>query len=292
MADTAAKHSLNWRRRPSLALFGVVAAYAAFNVITSLLWPKPDDEIAVLLIAIIGVFVLQPMIIGVWLALGSGSWLTRLPIAVPCFLLLLLAPAIFSRDGVDIARDEFIVTVLAGLGILVATSLIFSCIRWFTRFRIASDRRQTPGNQKAQFNIRYLLILTALCAVVLGILSQIKFQADPPRGFLSGLDFFVVIVVFGGSVVATALLPTLSIPLFILHGQPSRRAIQIAFAAWIVISGLLIIFLVDQEDPLVVLQSGLIAQSSAALAGALTALFLRWAGVRLVKGSPNPTQEL
>ena len=98
----------------------------------------------------------------------------------------------------------------------------------------------------------------------------------------------VVVVAFGGSLAAVGLLPTLAVPLAILHGQPSSRAIKWVAVLWLVITIAITIFTIDQENPFVIFGALLAAQFAAVVVGALTALFLRRFGLRLIRPNNLP----
>ena len=75
MTETAANSApLNARDRTPLALAGVVVAFAVLNSIASTaiwIWPNSDDGIGG--VVALGVLVFQPVMFGVWTALGAGK---------------------------------------------------------------------------------------------------------------------------------------------------------------------------------------------------------------------------
>jgi hypothetical protein len=294
MTETAAPSAPPLARdRTSLALAGVVVVFALLNSIASLAsWIWPDIYGDLLSIIAVAVLVFQPMMFGVWTALGAGSILTRLPIAVPCLMLLFIAPGYVPAYFADVRRKEFVVAVLVGFAIYAATLILFLVFRWFTGFRI-QPRASQPSIEKAgiSYSVKYLWALITVYAVALGLTTQLKFQAaQPPPNFIFGPDFFISILVLGGAIISAAALPTLAIPLAILHGRPSRRAVLSSIAFWIVVTLSAFVTLNDKNQPLETLGALLLAQFGAALAGALTALPLRVAGLQLVRYRPNTVQ--
>jgi hypothetical protein len=159
--------------------------------------------------------------------------------------------------------------------------------RRFTNFRIrAANEPSTSISPAFKFSIKYLLVLITIYSVVLGMTSQLQFQTNPSSSVFFGPAFFIEIVVFGGAVVSAALLPTTAIPLSILYGSVTRSAVAKLFIFWAVVTGTVVLFTLDMDDPSV-LGFLLLAQFGSAIAGALAALLLRRAGLKLVQDRPR-----
>ena len=282
MTDTAAASvPPNLRDRTPLALASIVAAFAIFNSVATWIWP---DHEGILSFMMLGAFTMQPILLGIWTALGAGSILTRLPIAVPCMLLLFVVPGYIPAASADVRRIEFIAFALAGFAIYVAAIVLFLIFRWFTGFRIQSATiKPSFDNVRIKFSIRYLFALMTVCAIAAGLAAQLKFQTKPPPPSFLGSDFLISMLTYGSALLATMVLPTVVVPLAVLHGRPSHRAIipLIVFWAIITISGVVVVTFGDKyvEAIEVIVQ----LQIGAVLAGALAAIPLRIAGLRLVR---------
>jgi hypothetical protein len=141
-----------------------------------------------------------------------------------------------------------------------------------------------------KFSLKYLFALITICAITIGLATQLKFRTKPPSGFNFGPDFFIAILLIGGAAITAAILPTTAIPLAILHGSPTPRLLKWAACIWAAFTGAIFVALFDIDDASSTLTVVLLAQLGAALAGALTAWPLRIAGLRLVRPiSPAPS---
>jgi hypothetical protein len=281
----------NLRDRAPLILSCIAAAYVALGAI--LWWASNAAEDGISGAIALATLVAQPMLIGVWTALGAGSILTRLPLAIPCTAFQVIVLAYIPRVRSTLQREEFYIYLVAGLAIWAAATIVFLIVRRFSGLRIQHVAPQ-PDIKPAglQFSIRYLLTLTTLYAVALGSIIQVEFKPPPPLpfwGFMFGPDFLMTVVAVGGAIMFAALLPTMAVPLAILHGRPSRRPITWVIGLWIVITLSIIIFTIDQEEnPLLTLGFLLLTQATAAAIGAGTALALRYAGLKLTRTSLPP----
>lgn len=271
------------RDRTHLALAGVVVAYAVINAGVLLILPdNPEDWAEAIMI---GGTVFQPTIFGLWTALGAGSILTRLPMAAASLMLLFVVPGYIPANFADTQRKDFIATVLAGFTIYAATVVLFLIFRWFTGFRIHRPHREAPtSSARVKFSIKYLLALTTIFAVVLGLTAQLKFQTTPPPpSFILGPNFFIEILVVMSSVIYAAVLPTIAVPLSILHGHPTRSAMLWPVAIWIVFMTSLVFVFIDDGDLVNTIGFMLLAQLGAIVLGALTSFPLRYCGLRLTR---------
>jgi hypothetical protein len=113
-------------QRISFALFGIVLLLATFNAAAQWLFPKDGSGGDYLVGVYFGVLVMEPILFGFWLGLGTGSFAMQLPLAVPCLLLLFMAPGINRSRFADTPRFEFIVTVAVGLAIFAVSTGVFT----------------------------------------------------------------------------------------------------------------------------------------------------------------------
>jgi hypothetical protein len=204
---------------------------------------------------------------------------------IPCLLMLLVAPGI--NPSADAQLREFVAIVIAGIAIFAATSLLFAIIHWRTSFRLLPAAIQRDGEaMKLSFSIKYLLVLTMLCAIVLATLSRLRFDSEPPpSSFLGGFDFFVVILIIGGASLSALVLPTLVVPLMILHRRPWRRVIFWALAFWAIVTFSLTAYWTLEDDGPWLSVAGYIvmAQLGPIVAGVFTGMLLQLAGWHLVR---------
>ncbi len=274
-------------RPPTIVLAGIVLALIALNVLATWLYRfagPPDDW---LLALTWGVWVFEPILFGVWAALGGGSLVTRLPIAIPFLLMLFVAPGLNKASFADMERFEFIIMVLAGMAIFAVATMLFLAARWFTGLRIEAPAAAQIGDRcRVRFSMKYMLTLITVYAVLFGMATQLKFRTEPPPPsfIVFGPDFYIHVFALGGAIVSGILLPIIAVPLFVLRQQFSKRAAQFAVAFWLVVTVLAapIFAFLAEESPLEVLQFTLLIQLGATFVGLLVALPMRWVGFRLV----------
>jgi len=282
VAPVAPEHS----PRPTRALIGVVVAFAVVNLL--FVWIDPEGPDSVLLAVMYGMFAQEPILFGVWTALGAGSILKRLPVAILLLVLIDIAPGYIPAGYSDIRSDEFALALLMGVAVYIMATLVFLVFRMLTRFRI---QLPTGGPQDSvRFSLQELLILITLCAIAMGLGLHLKFNTSP-QPFVFGFDFYLHVLTVGGSILSLALLPTTAVLLAFLHGRPSRGAIQSAAALWFVVVLVLILFFVDRDKIFTeFLVPILVMQLSASVVGAAVAIWLRYNGLRLVRPPRLATQ--
>jgi hypothetical protein len=272
----------------------VVIALALLNSAATAFWPDAGNDDYFVLVAW-PMFAFEPMAFGVWTALGAGSILKRLPVAAACLMLVFVAPSFVPAAFADLSQSEYTVGVATGFGVFAATIVLFLIFRRFTGFRIIPTTVQKSADSAGlKFSIKELLGLITLYAVVLGLVSQLVFQTkpDPNGSIFLGPDCFIRMFLFGGSIVSTAVLPTLTVPLSILHGRPTRRAIALMPVVWVVatLPVALLVLTADVDDYSEFLGALLLVQLTAATVGALVAIALRSAGLRLVRRTNKPPE--
>lgn len=269
------------RNRSTWALAGIVVGFALFNSIATFLWPTNDSPVGFLLL---GAMDTQPLLFGMWTALGAGSMVTRFPMATACLMMLFVAPGYLPAAFADIQRRDFIAAVLAGLAVYSVAVILFALFRRFTGSRIISNASALSHDHRVRFSTKYLLILITIVAVVLGLSTQLKFQQIQPIWNFLAPNFYIAMLTFGTAIVTIVTLPTLAVPLAILRGRLSRRAIIFAVVFWLIVVCLLLIFsFIEQGEPLNDLGAALLAQVGAILIGTAAAVPLRVAGMRLVR---------
>lgn len=277
--DTSA--TLPERDGKAWALVRIVVGLALFNSLATFLWPTSDSVKEFLLF---GAMDAQPLLFGMWTALAAGSVLTRIPMAVSCLMLLFVVPGYVPAAFADLQQREFVAAILAGMAVYAVAVFLFVLFRRFTGFQIQSVTSNSSNDSRVRFSTRYLLILITVVAVVLGLSTQMQFQQKAPSWSFLGPNFFVVVITYGTAILTGAVVPMLAVPLAILHGHPSRRAILWAIAFWAIVILLFFAFIIiGQGNPVDDLAAVLLAQVGASLIGAVAAVSLRVVGMRLVR---------
>lgn len=269
------------RDRSNRALLLVVAGLATLNSFGSFI-SEVAEPVAV---AIWAAVVVQPLLIGMWTALGSGSMLTRLPLAAPSLMLLFVAPGYIPAAYNSTHRYEFVTLVLAGFAVFGISIAVFTLFRYITRLRILPVTRPNVDRSNVAFRLSYLFALMTMYAITIALTSQLKFDTSAQLNFL-GPDFFVAIALFGGTVLTVILLPTMAVPLAILHGHINRGPAIVAISLWAIATTAVCIYFAVGHVPLTTIVGEVfLAELTATVLGALAALTLRWGGLRLVRVS-------
>jgi hypothetical protein len=269
-------------------LIGIVLWFAAVN--TASMWLFPDsgawEELEAI---IIGFWAFEPMIFAIWAALGPGRFAVRLPLVVPCLMLVVAAPGLRKASLADTEKYEFITLTTAAMTLLAITLLLLLLARRSTGWRIVT--RETPASGEAaplQFDIKYLLLLVTVCGVALGLTVSLDFGGPPNRNVFFGPEFVIYILAVGSAVVSVLNLPMIAVPLIVLQERCSARFYWRSIALWLVVtlgvSGVCIA--IEGDFPLML---PLLIQLGAAIAGFAAALPLRFAGCRLVARETPPT---
>jgi hypothetical protein len=110
----------------------------------------------------IGAWYTQPMMFGLWLALGTGNFSPRFQLTLLAFAVLLLSGAI----NLQRTPDDLLIRV----AMFVVIAILMSVLRNLTGWRIASrsDREMYVGGP-VRFNVKSLLVWTAFLAAMLAI---------------------------------------------------------------------------------------------------------------------------
>ncbi|HVT27943.1 MAG TPA: hypothetical protein VHE81_08010 [Lacipirellulaceae bacterium] len=270
-------------------LLAIVAALALVNSVVIWTWPLNPSSLAIT--AYYGFFVAQPILFAAWTALGSGSIFTRLPIAVACLALVSVSPGFVPSTFHTVQKLEFVIVALVELGMFAITTALFLLFRWIARFRLWSPSQNVQLPRRIRFSVKFILLLTTLLAVDLGMALQLQFQAErSPGSNPFGLPFYAEIVLTGSALLTVIILPTVAVPLFILHGGGSPWAIGSAVLFWIIEVATLAIFFFDKIKPPESVTRQLAAQFAAVVASSIVAIVLRRAGVRLVRARTTPLE--
>ena len=269
------------RSAPAWILFGLVL----FNI--AVFWISNDENLPEWLqVVLLGGWMFEPMLLAGWTVLGPGAFIIRLSLAIPSLMLLIAAQGIFPGGFQDIEFYEFKVMTIAAFIMFTADLVLLLILRRSFGWRLEPPvGAQQQTNTRFQFDIKYLIILLTLCAVVLGIISNRVFKPPPQPTFafiFFGPEFFLHIVIIGGTTAFFALRPLAAVPLIVLNVERSKRLIGFALGTWALTSVIIAaVFMARDESAEDVLFGGLLLQSGAVLLGSATAWLLLLAGYRL-----------
>lgn len=281
------------RDRSSLALASVFAGFAVMNSIVAWLWPDSDRALGNWALPLYGAFVAEPVLIGVWAALAAGSLILRLAISAPCLLLLILTTGTTPGAFSHVRSYEFVSFALAGFAIAAASMVVFLIWRRFSGLRIVPlANASTARSPQLKYSMAYLMTLMTVYAIALGVTSHLRFDTSPPP-LIFGRDFFISVVIYSGTLVGVVVLTTAAVPLMVLHGRPKFRSIVWSLVPWLVITGIVELFLAQLEegDSLFARVAALLLiQLGAVVLGIASACALRWGGLRLVKIGPQTAE--
>jgi hypothetical protein len=219
MPEFAANTSFDGRWRPWYALALLVAAYAAFNL---LLNPMRGDGDEISMLLFMGIFFMQPVVFAMWMAIGPPPAAKRIPFSLAgfvfvgfaaCVAQLLAPPDVFNYpNGIG---PEWLIMPGA---LFAAALMLVLVVRIVTRWSIRNIRRVNVGASDVnQFSIKYLLLLTAVCAVLLGI----------GRWLTSSMDWS-----FGSNIleliakiwlILLVIIPAILVPITLISFRPTLR---------------------------------------------------------------------
>jgi hypothetical protein len=268
---------------PALAFSAIILGYIVFNAAVLLALNHEHDDNEYVLSFVVGSWVFQAISFGMWLAMGTGTFFTRLPFTLASACLIYTVMGLAQGSLRNIERVDFFAMVAGSSVIFCLSFILFKLVRWLTRYRIVHvDSPKGADRGKVRFNLRYLLALMTVFAICLGMVSQLKFISPPHQTFF-GPEFVYYIMIVGGACVAGVVLPATVVPFFVLQGQASKRALKYAIGFWLAVIFLtVIIWELNDPQPLpdVLVPIG-ITQFGAAITGVVAAMVLRFFGFRL-----------
>lgn len=294
MPDGTGNTSLGARWRAWLPFVLLVAAHAAINVfLNPMSSQNAGDEFPTLVW--IGMVFVQPVLFATWTAMGPPPATKRIPLTIAALVLVLFAgcisPMIMLSGTIPVTQGGFALLVLP-LSLFVVGLVAMFLMRILTRWRIEN----TQGNAgwlpaTNQFSVKYLLVLTAICAVLLGIGRGLAAQqdwSDSPSlrqvGRMLGRVGIILLAVF----------PAIIVPLVVISPRPTLRTLAGTVISWVVLGWVAIetIVLVDHPPRGEVTYAVGLVHLGAGLASLASAFILRRAGYRLVTHAKGPTQAL
>ena len=94
------------RENTKVALAAVVGSFIVLDCLGS--WLLPDNTIEIVATLAYTILVFQSIVFGVWTALGAGSIIARFVLAVPCLLLVLVAPESYQLHSRERVSPNFL----------------------------------------------------------------------------------------------------------------------------------------------------------------------------------------
>jgi hypothetical protein len=275
--------------RHGLAYCGVIIGYIAFNSIALSVMHHQPRENEYLIAFVVGAFAFEAVSIGMWLAMGTGAFVMRLPFVFASICIVCTAIGLVTTSMEPLERIDFIAILLSAGLIVFLAFILFLILRRLIRRRVVSQDSPRGGEAgKVRFNMRYLLTLTTVVAIALGTASQLKFKSPDPRPFF-GPGFAIYIMIIGGLMMSYVVLPAAAVPLIVLQGGASKRALGFAAAFWFAVTfSATLYWMLNDEPPLPdLVLTILVAQFGAAMIGAFAATVLWLAGFRLEQIRPD-----
>jgi hypothetical protein len=271
----------------------IVLGLAGFNLLVWSIFAggSPGEYLDVISIGALG---FEPFLFAIWAALGPGRFAIRVPLIIPCLMLVVAATGLRTENFNNVQQLEFIVLLVAAVAIFLVTTTILLVFRWFVGWRIEKEAEwHSDIERQIQYDLKYMLLLVTLYSVSLGITCGLTFApSESPSPFL-GPEFLVSLAAFDSGFLSVLLLPLVGVPLAILAVRPSAIYVRRAVALWLVATiGALGILRVSEgatvADAAVFL---LLMQLGASIVAVSAALPLRLAGYRLVKLPPAVLRE-
>ena len=268
---------------PWTVFAGIVVALAAYNVAVFRLFETSSELFQAMFY---GTWVFQPALFGIWVALRPGRIIPRLQIAIPCLFGVIAAAGLADSGFPGISREVLIMIVAAAMAILVLTTGLLRAAQSYTRWQLTHlTESQAVGRPRVQFDIKYLLTLTALWAAALAIGSNLELQ--PTQSSLQlGPKFFVIMASVGGGMLFAITLPIIPVTLLGLDKRPSPRYLAGTFVMWSLVSSLaalVVVLLMNTPFSMGVLGGIARVQAGALILGAAVAAAVRVFGYRLTR---------
>jgi hypothetical protein len=274
--------------RSRIALVAIVAIQVVGSLLLNPLGVNEDQMPEWLGLMLLGGIVFnQPVLFGIWAGLGPGGTIRRV-LVTSIVLCGILAASCFRGFNLLVDADRLVALelnewvyflVLYSIALLMAFSL-----RWFTGWRI-SNKVSDAARDRNQISLRFLLVWTAACAVVLTVARTWTDTSEFTRT-AAWTDELLELLKFMG-LMLLIFFPIVIAPLVVLLPRWSWRAIVAALAVWACLTWLGVETMAavenDPRSEVVVLLFAL--QSGCLIVSVASAALLRWAGFRIVKSS-------
>ncbi len=277
------------RHQATLPVFGLVLAYALFNAILFAAdWSNGDMPESLLVFA--GCCAIQPMLLGLWAALGPGAFLLRLPLVANALVLVVLATILLPPLGdrsLNSENELVVWLVLVGAMIFVFATILGAVVRWWSRQSIQLFGDSTRSHSPIRFSVKYILGLTTVTAVSLAMAGRaISRLREPLDRIWSDVDVFALAVT--PTIIFAICLPIAVVPWIILSGLPRAPLVVLGLLFWFLWTIVTAVVLKNAFRPpenifpfLLSIQFGAVAVSLG------SGLVLRAFGFQLVTNSPT-----
>lgn len=295
MADSTANSSDFSRRRSWLLLGLVVAGHAALNVLLNPIGVPVSGTVDWLMLLLIGVVISQPVLFAGWAVMGPGSSIQRVPLTVAALATVVFAGYITAWNLlVSNWRDAELLIMSVSTFAVAATVMML--IRKLTRWRIVhlceTSNASAPANQ---FSLRFLLGLTAVCAVLLGSARSLASQQWLGLGASSAWHATLpgLLNAIGGALLVT--FPAFTVPLIALSRRPTIQVLITVPLLWATLSWLAVETMVAIHPTEVRSEVAIeitFVQLGTAAAGLISAIALRFGRYRLVTLASSSRQSL
>jgi hypothetical protein len=273
------------RWRPWHALALLVAAHALFNLyLNPMGWQNPADDFPTLLW--FGVVFVQPVLFAIWAAWGPPPASKRIPATIALFVLVVFTSCIQPFSTVPGAT----VVVQGGFVLLALPLLLFTgamipmlVVRAATRWRIERPRDDGPPiSRPDQFSVSYLLALTTVCAVLLGIGRGLAATQDW-MGSPTWQQIDELVTRIG--MVLLAIFPAVLVPMIVISPRPTVPLLVGTIVSWAVLAwlGVEAIVHMDRTPRSDAAYQLALVHLGGGMASFASAFVLRRAGYRLVR---------
>jgi hypothetical protein len=285
MDDLVATSAKSIHLRSWLALTSLVVTHAVLNVLFNPFKGFNRNLPEWVGFIVMGVMLAQPIMFAAWCVLGPPPLIKRVPLTIATLAGLLMCRYLIKWDlltGSSKERSDAGMLVLPA-AIFAGGIVVMTIVRAIARWRIDTAIEEPASAATLnQFTMKYLLVLTTLCAILLGIGRTISVDSWFPG---TGTRNFVVEFLMMSGILLLATLPGLFIPLAVLSARPPMRVLVALPFAWLALTWLAVECIVasQKEDRWEVFGDIGLIQLGAVAIGVFSAVVLRMGGYRLFR---------
>lgn len=286
MAESIANPSVVARRSwPPLAF--LVACHSAFNLFANPIGIASSGPLNWVGTMFFGAMLAQPVLLAEWTVLGPGAAIRRVPLTIAASAGIACAGYYTGWSFLKGSRasnwNEIDYLYIWAITFPVAASLLILAQRLTCWKVIRSSDASGSWAPTNQFSLKYLLGLTALCAILLGTARALG--CHPWPGISPGWKTGTIGMLLGLGLALLAVFPAFTIPFLTLTPRPTVQMMIGAPLAWVALTWLVVetvIAVEPMEVRLNVARDVVFLQVGAAVAGFLSAWIVRVAGYRLM----------
>lgn len=177
---------------------------------------------------LLGLAFAQPMFFAVWMVLGPGSTVKRIPLTLATFVVAMLASGLHILGPAEQRGKPDTGILVPGLALLAASAGAFGILRWRTGWRIRRTFQQSPCETATnQFSLKFLFICITICAVLLAAARSIipAGVASPDRNTSIHMSISLGLVLLIN-------LPTIVTSLVCLSNWPDGKQLLLLTLLW------------------------------------------------------------